>query len=166
VFPISRQSFLPSFMLLHTCNWIACARPAVVIHPTSDGNSLQLARWTPHTDCDVRELVLSLCIYFLLLLWQIITHLASLNNTNLLFTVLSLKSKTGVTGLRSRNWRDCISFGCSKEDTFPCLFQLLEATSFLASCPFLCLQSLQWRVKSFLQGISNSSFIVALSNHS
>ena len=92
--------------------------------------------------------------------------LVSLNNTNLLFTVLSLKSKTDVTGLKIKELARLHFFQCSEEDTFPCLFQLLETASFLGSCPFLFLQSLQWYVKSFLQGISNSSFIVALSNHS
>lgn len=68
------------------------------------------------------------CVTFLLLLSQMITSLVTYNNTNLFsYSSEGQKSKLSLTGLKSSCWQGCVSSGGSREGSFPCLFQLIEA---------------------------------------
>lgn len=61
------------------------------------------------TSC-VGTLVFS-CINFLLLVWLVTTNIA-FSNENLLFcSLVSWKSNTGLSGLKSRCWQGCAPFG-------------------------------------------------------
>ena len=69
------------------------------------------------------------CISFLVLLQQITTNLVTLNNTNyFLYSSGGQKPEMGIMGIKSRCRQSCVPSGGSRDNLFPCPFQLVDTS--------------------------------------